>query len=147
VEVALTLAFFVTLILIIIEMALYLFAYLATGDLAREALRYAVVRGDLAAQDASRSDAPATEGTIQAFITGRGLVSPADVDACWPSDGPGDLEASCVGSSPALNEGVNNLPGMRVSVTVTHTYEPFLVPEWFTVGRTLTATAQGTILY
>lgn len=147
VEVALTLAFFVTLILIVVEMALYLYAYLSTGNLAREAVRYAVVRGNEAAQDSSRiGDAPATQDSIRDFVTGRRLVSPVDIAACWPSE-PDNLEASCVGSSPPLNAGVNNLPGMGVSVTVSHRYQPFLVPQWFEEGRTLTATSQGTILY
>lgn len=142
VEVALTLGVFVTLIIIFLEMAFYLYAYISTGELAREAVRYAVVRGNLAALDPGRGgDAPATQNTIRDFVISRGLVSSVDVTACWPSD-PDDMTATCVGSSPSLDAGVNNLPGMRVNITVSHNHQPLLLPQ-----ITLTATSQGTILY
>lgn len=151
VEVALTIGFFLILILMFVEMALYLYSYLAVGDVAREAVRYAVVRGNLAALDDSRGDdAPATRERIEDFVIDRGTVnSPVTVSACWPSNqyNPLDPNASCSGNSPALGDGVNNLPGMKVIITVTHTHQFLFLPQQVEAGRTISTTAQGTILY
>jgi Flp pilus assembly protein TadG len=149
---AITLVVFVMLILGIAEMMRLLYAYITTGHLAREAVRYAVVRGNLAAQDESRisgspPDAPANKARIEALINGKGLLSPLTVTACWPFD-PDAAGATCSGNSPALAEGENNLPGMPVRITVTYQYQPLVVPELMWFGpKALSTSSQGTILY
>lgn len=148
---AITLVVFVMLILGVAEMMRLLYAYITTGHLAREAVRYAVVRGNLAAQDESRTsgsppDAPANRARIEAFINGRGLLSPLTVTACWPF--PNDAEPPCSGNSPPLVEGENNLPGMPIRITVTYQYQPLVVPDLMWFGpKALSTSSQGTIIY
>lgn len=146
VEVAMTLGYFLLLVLSAIEMAMYVYHFAATGYLAKEGLRYAIVRGNEADADTSRTDVPATEASIGSYVSSIGLLSPVMVLACWPGDA-NDPATSCSGSSPALDPGGNNLPGMPINITVSYDYQTFFVPEWFGLGRTISSTAHGTILF
>jgi len=125
------------------EMARLLYAYNATGHLAHEAVRYAVVRGSLAAADGRTAASSATLGT---YVNGLGLLAPITLSACW--SGALGTACDCLSNSPAMNPGVNNQPGMPVRVCVTARFQPLVLPQLLWFGpATLTAQAEGTILY
>ena len=134
VEMAIVLGWFVLLVLSMLEMMMLLYAYNTTGALSRDALRYAIVRGDRAALDSSRStgsppDAPATNPSIQSFINSQTIHSGQfTVEAIWPDE-----------NSKAI--------GAPVEITVTHVYEPVVFPFSSLFDRTLQSTARGVILY
>ncbi len=51
-------------------------------------------------------------------------------------------------NSPAMNNDVNNQPGMPVRVCVTARYQPLVLPQLLWFGpATLKSQAEGTILY
>lgn len=129
VEVALTIGYFIILLLAGIEMSMLLNAYVTNSYLARDALRYAVVRGSEADKDQLRAaDAPATESSIESYINAKKLIEGfVDVTATWPNgQDPGDV----------------------VQITLSYDYQPMVIPgsAWFG-PRTLTASTAGTILY
>ena len=133
VELALTIGYFILLVLAAIEMAMLLNAYVTNSYLAREAVRFAVVRGTDADKDNTRPDAgelPATQASIQAYVNSKNPRKGAyTVTATWPDDGAKD-------------------PGDRVQITVTHIYQPMVIPGSLWIGpTTLTSSSSGTILY
>lgn len=128
VEMAIMLGFFIILVIMILEMMMMLYAYNTTGALAREAVRYAVVRGNEAAEDSTRSgDAPADQAKIQSYVNNKKFHSGAfGVTATWP-------EGKDIGDP--------------VQITVSHVYEPIVVPGALLYTPTFQSTAQGVIVY
>ena len=125
---ALIVGYFLFLILTTIEISMYLYAYNINNYLARQALRYVVVRGSEAfADDNTRTDAPADQSDIQNYINeirGHGGVFQVAL---------------------TLPNGTQNR-GDPVRITVTHDYNPILLPGsvW---DHTISTTSEGTILY
>jgi len=140
VEVALTVGFFMLLLFSLMEGIRFVYSYTATTYLSNEALRYAIVRGNRAGQDSTRSaaaDAPATPESIKAYLDGLGLLARLDqTTVTWPD---GDKNR-----------------GSRVRITVVHGYLPLLLSYFMPndpvllSGQTtypISATTEGRIVY
>jgi Flp pilus assembly protein TadG len=127
VEFVLLLSWFLFLIFSILEGVRMINAYTMTAHLAREGVRYAVVRGSAAAEDAGRSDAPATAASIRAYINDISPLTSVTVPAPTWSD-PGKA------------------PGSVVTITVQYEFSSAIpLLDWLGV-RTLSASSSGTIL-
>lgn len=125
---ALIVGYFLFLILTTMEISMYLYAYNINNYLAQQALRYAVVRGNQAYDDDnSRTDAPANQADIQNYVNeikGHGGAFQVTLNLPNASQDPGD----------------------PIRITVTHAYNPILLPGsvW---QHTISTTSEGTILY
>jgi Flp pilus assembly protein TadG len=114
VETAMSALVLFTVVLGIIETSIALYAYHFTSEVAREATRYAIVRGSSCTY--SEPGCPAQASDIQNFV--RGLTYPGldpsaiTVTTTWPTTG-----ASCSPSSNPCNN-----PGNLVSVTVQYQF-------------------------
>jgi Flp pilus assembly protein TadG len=96
----------------IIQIRLALYSYHSISDAAREATRYAIVRGSSCSGFVSACPAQATD--IQTYVRGMGfpaiVTSNLTVTTTWPTTG-----ASCTPSTTPCNN-----PGNLVSVTVSY---------------------------
>ncbi|MBL4830074.1 MAG: pilus assembly protein [Aliivibrio sp.] len=130
IEMTLIVPLFFLLLFAIVDGARMIFFYSSVAHGAREAVRYAVVRGTEAGQDNRRiGDSPATENQIEAYVQQRiPALSDLRVTTVWPLD-------------------ENNNPikdsGQVVQVTVEHDFIP-LAPLMPAV--TLTSTS-STVIY
>jgi Flp pilus assembly protein TadG len=119
-----------TLVFGVIAICLALYSYNVTSEAAREATRYAIVRGS-ACSPSTFSDCNVTSDQLQTYVRGLGFpgINPSSstltATATWPTTG-----ATC---SPSVTP-CNN-PGNLVKVTVQYTF-PLVIP--FVSSRTLT---------
>ena len=144
VEFAITVSVFLLIVFATFEGSRLLYSFTVTGHLAREAVRYAEVRGSLMAQDSYRAnDQTATKATIQAFVNNRGLLSPVTAYACWGNNPVpcSNLAATCPDSSG------NNQPDSPVFVTVAYQFKSALPSIINFLPTNLCSTARGTIVY
>jgi Flp pilus assembly protein TadG len=118
VEFALTSVILFTLVFGVIAICLALYSYNVTAEAAREATRYAIVRGSACTTFATACPATATD--IKTHVQNLGFpgITPTSLsvtaDCCWPT---------------------NNNPGSPVKVTVQYTF-PLVIP--FVPRRILT---------
>ena len=100
VEAAIVLPLFLLLVLAIIDGGRMIYTYGVMSHAAREGVRYAVVRGVEAGQDARRTgDAPATDTQVETYVQNRaGPLSPIRAFTTWPlgSGGQPDKKAGQV---------------------------------------------------
>lgn len=94
----------------IISLSFALYSYNFVAEAAREASRYAIVRG--ADCDTSMSDCPITSAEVNTYVQGLSY--------------PGIAATNLTGSATWPN---GNSPGNRVSVTVTYSF-PLAIPFW-----------------
>jgi Flp pilus assembly protein TadG len=120
-ETALTISVLMTLVFGVIEVGMMLYTYHFVSYAAREATRYAIVRGSTCS--GLGSACPAQASDIQNYVSNLGFpgidISTSDVSVAWAS-----YSASTATWSTCSN---CNLPGDQVQVTVTYPF-PFSVP-------------------
>jgi Flp pilus assembly protein TadG len=116
-----------TLVFGLLAICLALYSYNVTAEAAREATRYAIVRGSACTSFATACPATATD--IKTYVQGIGFpgINPASLsvpdDCCWPKG--------------------NNNPGNPVQVTVQYTF-PLVIP--FVPRRILTMSSTSQML-
>jgi Flp pilus assembly protein TadG len=117
-----------TLVFGVIAICLALYSYNVTAEAAREATRYAIVRGSACTSFATAC--PATKTDIETYVRSLGFpgINPApaslwvNTDCCWPTD---------------------NNPGSTVQVTVNYTF-PLVIP--FVPSRMLTMSSTSAMV-
>ena len=136
IEYALVFMVFMSLLLGIVDFSRALYSYHFLSNAAREATRWAAVRGSTCANDGSCT-APASPADIQTYVTN---ITPPGVDSTkltttpsWPPTG-----AACPG-------GVNN-PGCTVEVQVSYQFD-FVVPFIRSTPLTLSSSSEMTIVH
>jgi len=117
-----------TLVFGVIAICLALYSYNVTAEAAREATRYAIVRGS-ACSASTFTNCNVTQDQLQTYVRGLGFpgINPASMNltAAWPTTG-----VTCFPSVTPCNN-----PGNLVQVTVQYTF-PLVIP--FVPSRTLT---------
>jgi len=126
VEFALASVILFTLVFGVIAICLALYSYNVTAEAAREATRYAIVRGSACN---SFPDCKVTSDQIQTYVRGLG----------FPGINPSSLTLTATASWP----NGNNDPGNPVQVTVNYTF-PLVIP--FVPTRTLTMTSTSAMV-
>lgn len=128
----------------IISMSLALYTYFFVADAARQATRYAIVRGSTSCTySSSLSNCNATSDQIQTYV--RGIAYPGitssklHITAKWltPSSGKPTTWSACT-------TGTCNAPGNLVKVVATYAY-PVSIPFVPTLSINLRSTAQMVI--
>jgi Flp pilus assembly protein TadG len=128
VEFAMASTILFTLVFGVIAICLALYSYNVVAESAREATRYAIVRGSACTSFATAC--PATKTDIETYVRSLGFpgINPAsaslwvNTDCCWPT---------------------NNNPGSTVQVTVNYTF-PLVIP--FVPSRTLTMSSTSAMV-
>jgi len=117
--------------------------------LARDAVRYAVVRGRQAGADGTNNGAPATKATVTSYVQGKGLLDPVTVNACWTANGGTCEDAGTTHDATNPDNIIyNNSPGQPFRVTVSHNvFNLFPDVLWLNPAGTRSVTAQAVILY
>lgn len=120
----------------VMQMSLALYTYHFISEAAREATRYAMVRGSSCSGFASAC--PATAANVRSFVGGLNFpgIVPANitVTTTWPTTG-----STCAPSSSPCNN-----PGNLVKVNVQYKF-PLSIPFVTSTHLTLTSTSQMTI--
>ena len=139
IEVAISFALMISLVLAIFQVSLALYASHFVVDAAREASRYAIVRGSSSCSDSPNlTNCNATAEAIQSWV--RNLNYPGidpqhlTVTTTWPSRG-----VDCYPSVSPCNN-----PGNFVSVVVTYGF-PLNIPFWKSATMNLRSTSQMVI--
>jgi len=135
VEYALVFMFLISMLLGIVDFGRALYSYHFLSNAAREATRWAAVRGNTCTNDGSCT-APASTADIQTYVTN---ITPPGVDSSkvtttpsWPGSG-------------ALCSVVNN-PGCPVEVQVSYNFT-FVVPFIRTTPLTLSSSSEMIIVH
>ena len=129
-EFAIAAPVFFLLLFAILDGGRLIFAYGAVAHAAREATRYAVVRGNEAQLDARRTDAPATATQINSAMQTRLSALPAITYTInWSLDG----------SDNPIKD-----PGASVTITAVHDFTP-VTP--FLPAISLSSTSSNVIYY
>lgn len=120
VEFALASVILFTLVFGVMAICLALYSYNVTAEAAREATRYAIVRGS-ACSAGTFSDCNVTQSQLQAHVRAIAFpgITPSSLSltAAWPTTG-----VTCFPSVSPCNN-----PGNMVRVTVTYTF-PLVIP-------------------
>jgi Flp pilus assembly protein TadG len=128
VEFAMASVILFTLVFGVIAICLALYSYNVTAEAAREATRYAIVRGS-ACSSSTFTNCNIDQPGLQTYVQGLGFpgIDPSSliVTAAWPTTG-----VTCFPSVTPCNN-----PGNLVQVTVQYTF-PLVIP--FVPSRTLT---------
>lgn len=135
VEVAISFSIFVAILLGIMQMSLALYAYHFVSDAAREASRWAMVRGSSCAANVSTSYCSPTSGLsngadsadIQAYVSSLGYpyAGSLTATATWLTESASKPRTwSACGIAPACK-----VAGNQVQVTVTYSF-PIAIPYW-----------------
>lgn len=124
VEAAVGLVIILALFIGLLEICLALYASHFVADAAREASRYAIVRGSMSCSTSPNlSNCDATSDEIQTWVRGLGYpgINPEQltVTTSWPSTG-----SDCYPSTSPCNN-----PGNLVKVDVTYAF-PLDIPFW-----------------
>jgi Flp pilus assembly protein TadG len=123
-----------TLIFGVIAICLALYSYNVVSEAAREATRYAIVRGSACN---SFSDCKVTSAQVQTYVKNIGFpgINPASLTAAatWPTTG-----VNCTPSVTPCNN-----PGNLVQVTVSYAF-PLVIP--FVPSRTLTMSSTSAMV-
>jgi Flp pilus assembly protein TadG len=144
VEFALCASILFSLVFGIMLLSLEMYSYIYVSDAAREATRFAMVRGaNCSTASPGLSDCDATPADIQAYVQG----------TAYPEIVPGNLTATTTWYSPSATKpttwssctGTCNLPGYMVKVAVTYTY-PFSIPLVPSSALSVTSTSQIVIV-
>jgi Flp pilus assembly protein TadG len=139
IEAAVGLVIILALFIGLIEICLALYASHFVADAAREASRYAIVRGSMSCSTSPNlSNCDVTSDQIQTWVRSLGYpgINPQQltVTATWPSTGSG-----CYPSTSPCNN-----PGNLVKVAVTYAF-PLNVPFWKSATINLSSTSQMVI--
>ena len=133
VEAAIVLSVFLLLILAIVDGGRMIYAYGVMSHAAREGVRYAVVRGVEAGQDARRTgDAPATINQLETYIQNRaGPLSPIRAFTTWPLDSGGQPDKRA---------------GQVVEVRVEYDFNP-VTPFFLPLSPMVLTSTSRTVIY
>ena len=139
VETAISLALLLCVLVGTFEMCLALYSYHYVSYAAREASRYAVVRGSTSCSNTPHlPNCNVTSAQLQAWVQGLafpGIISNnLTVTTTWPTTG-----ANCYPSTTPCNN-----PGNLVNVVVSYAY-PFTVPFWKSGTINIRSTSQMVI--
>lgn len=145
VEFALCASVLFSVVLGIMGLSLEMYSYLFVSDAAREATRFAMVRGaNCSAASPGLSDCDATPAEIQTYVQGTAYpeIVPSNLTATttWysPSSTKPTTWSSCTGATC-------NQPGYMVRVAVTYAY-PFSIPLVPSSALTVTSTSEVVIV-
>jgi Flp pilus assembly protein TadG len=141
VEFALSCFILITLLFGIIEMCLGMYSYNFVADAAREASRWAIVRGsECSTNTPLQTNCDASSATIQTYVRSLNYPGAANlnVSASW-------LKATVSGTPPTTTwsncvAGTCNAPGNMVKVVVTYVF-PIGVPFWKATTVSLSSTS------
>jgi Flp pilus assembly protein TadG len=135
VEFALTAALLFSVVFGVIAISLALYSYNVVAEAAREATRYAIVRGSACN---SFADCKVTSAQLQTYVKGLAFpginasnLTAAATWSAYPAGGNCAPSASC------------NNPGNQVKVTVSYQF-PLAIP--FATSRTLSMSSTGTMV-
>ena len=139
VETAVSFALMIGLVLGIIQVALALYTYHFVSDAAREATRYAIVRGSYScANTPGLSNCGATSDQISDYVKSLQFpgINPANlsVSTSWPDTG-----TTCYPSTSPCNN-----PGNTVLVQVTYKFL-LSIPTWRSVSLNLSSSSRMVI--
>jgi len=151
VEFALTVSLFLVMLFGIVDFGRALYTYHFLSNAAREATRYAAVRGSTCSDDgscatsnsASGAAGPTTLADIKDYvksITPPGIGSSQITTTACGIDGGGE----CADSTPTYCATTVNEPGCTVQVKVSYPFG-FLVPLVHSVSITLSSTSETVI--
>ena len=140
VELGMAMLIFLPLLLGTIEFSLVFLTYHEMTDAARQAARWAAVRGSTSCTNTpSLPDCDATSADIQSFVQGIGYpgLAPANisVSTSWLT-----ATATTPTSWSACSAGACNAPGNQVQVTVSYAY-PISIPYWKATSVNVSSTA------
>ena len=135
VEMAISFGIFASVLLGVMQMSLLLYAYHFVSDAAREASRWAMVRGSNCTTNVSKAYCSPTSALttgadnadIQAYVNGLGFPFAHSLTTAttWnSSNATSPMTWSNCGTAPTCK-----IPGNQVQVTVTYNY-PIGVPFW-----------------
>ncbi|MCL9781418.1 pilus assembly protein [Vibrio sp. S4M6] len=95
VEFTVVLGVLLVLLLGAIEGGRAIYTFNIVAHAAKQGVRFIAVRGADAAQDARRTDAPATTADVVTFVRGQApSLAGATVNVTWPLDGDGNIDQS-----------------------------------------------------
>jgi Flp pilus assembly protein TadG len=139
IEVAVSFALMIALIVTIFQISLALYASHFVADAAREATRYAIVRGSSSCSNSPNlTNCNATAEQIKSWVRNLGYpgIDPQRLNATttWPSGG-----VDCYPSASPCNN-----PGSLVNVVVTYEF-PLSIPFWKSATINLQSTSQMVI--
>ena len=145
VESALASAVLLSIVIGILEMSFALYNFHFVSEAAREATRYAIVRGSASCTNTPNlTNCNATSAEIQSYVRNLGFPNSTNLNATttW-------LSAVSSGSPPtttwtSCTAGTCNAPGNVVNVVVTEA-APLAIPFWGTATINLTSTSQMVI--
>jgi Flp pilus assembly protein TadG len=135
IEYALTFMFFISMLLGIVDFSRALYSYHFLSDAAREATRWAAVRGATCTNDGSCT-AAASPADIIAYVTN---ITP-------PGLNPTNLTTTPSWPGTGNCPGATNNPGCPVDVTVSYQFN-FVVPFIRTTPLTLSSSSEMIILH
>jgi Flp pilus assembly protein TadG len=149
VEMSIALSLFATVLLGVVQTCMLLYTYHFVSDAAREASRWAMVRGancpvNVNAGYCSPTDGVATgadNNDIQAYVNGLGFPFARNLTTAttWlTSSGTAPITWSSCAGAPC------NTPGSQVQVTVSYNF-PFSVPFWKSTGVSISSTSSMVI--
>lgn len=139
VETGMSLLIFLPLLFGAIQFSLVFYTYHDVTDAARQAVRWAAVRGATSCTNTpGLYDCKATSDEIQSFVRGLGypglVASNINVSTNWLTASSTPTSWSACSSSPC------NAPGNQVQVTVTYSY-PISIPYWKSTNFNITSTS------
>jgi Flp pilus assembly protein TadG len=135
IEYAIVFMFFISMLLGIVDFSRALYSYHFLSNAAREATRWAAVRGATCTNDGSCT-AAASPADIVAYVTN---ITPPGVN-------PTNLTTTPSWPGTGTCAGVNNNPGCPVDVTVSYQFN-FVVPFIRTTPLTLSSSSEMIILH
>lgn len=139
VETAISIALLISALVGTFEMCLALYSYHYVSYAAREASRYAIVRGSTSCSNTpSLANCNITSAQLQTWVQNLGFpgINPRNltVTATWPTTG-----SNCYPSTTPCNN-----PSNLVNVVVSYNY-PFAVPFWKNGNINISSTSQMVI--
>lgn len=144
VETAISCTVLFALLFGICQMSLAIYVYYVTSDAARQATRYAIVRGSTSCTNTPNlSNCDATAANIQSYVQGLGFPgiksSQVGVSTSWYSS-----SSSTPTTWSACGTGICNAPGNLVKITVSYPMT-FQIPFSKNIALNLTSTSQMVI--
>lgn len=152
VEIALTMIYFLMIIFSFMEGVRLIYNLTILDYLARDAVRYAVVRGHRAAADATNNGAPATQANLTSYIQNQDTLlfssGSITVNACWTANGTCEDAGVVHDNTDPANIIYNNSSGQPFSVTVSHSvFNLFSDLLWLNPSGTYSRRAEARIIY
>lgn len=150
VEMSIALSLFATVLLGVVQTCMMLYSYHFVSDAAREASRWAMVRGSNCTTNVNAGYCSPTDGLstgadnndVQAYVNNLGFPFARNLTTTttWlTSSGAAPITWSSCGTGSSCK-----VPGNQVQVTVSYNY-PFSVPFWKSTGVSISSTSSMVI--